>query len=69
MRIEIFRAAIFILSASPSDLDSAAVAAKISIPVKEKIALIQPVLRTLTFVQIKKYLEPTIPPETFRRNL
>jgi hypothetical protein len=45
------------------------VAAKISIPVKEKIALIQPVLRTLTFVQIKKYLELTIPPETFRRNL
>jgi hypothetical protein len=47
IRIEIFRAAIFILSASPRDLDSAAVAAKMSIPVKEKIALIIPVLPKL----------------------
>jgi hypothetical protein len=44
MRRIIFLAAIFILSASPKALLSAAVAAKISIPVYENIALIIPLL-------------------------
>lgn len=43
-RIVIFLVAIFMLSAFPRDLLSAAVAAKISIPVNEKMALTMQVL-------------------------
>jgi hypothetical protein len=46
MRKLIFRAAIFILSESERDLDSAAVAATISIPIYENIEFTMPVLST-----------------------
>ena len=52
IRIEIFREAIFMLSASARDLLSAAVAATISIPTYEKMAPTTPVLVSVNEVKL-----------------